>query len=78
MQKLEFDIDYTSKYKNFDETRSTDVYIMDPAEYEFQSKFTSDRRKKVQYGFDLRHSFGINEEFNEKKKNYENTMYNLC
>ena len=71
LQKIEFDIDYTSKYKNFDEPRSSDVYIMDPAEYEFQSKFTSDRRKKIQYGFDLRHSFGINEEFNEKKKNYE-------
>ena len=71
LNKFEFDIDYTSKYKNFDEPRSEDVFILEPAQFEFQSKFNSDRRKKIQYGFELAHSFGLNEEFNEKKSNYE-------
>ena len=71
LHKLELDFDYTSKYKNFDEPRSTDVYILDPAEYEIQFGFNSDGRKKLQYGFDIKHSFGINEEFNEEKKDYD-------
>ena len=71
LNKIEFDIDYTSEYKNYDEPRSTDIFILDPAELELNFEYSSDIRKKIQYGFGLSHSFGLNEDFNEDKKDFD-------
>jgi len=71
LHKIEFDVDYTTKYKNYDEPRKKDTFIIDPAEYELEFKFNSDSRKKIEYSFDLGHTFGLNEDFNEKKKDYD-------
>ena len=71
LNRIGIDFDYTSNYKNYDEPRKENIYIIDPAEFEFEFSFNSDNRKKFQYSFDLEHSFGINEQFNERKRNFE-------
>jgi hypothetical protein len=71
LHKIEFDVDYTTKYNNYDEPRKKDTFIIDPAEYELELKFNSDSRKKIEYSFDLGHTFGLNEDFNENKKDYD-------
>lgn len=71
LQELEFDIDYTSEYKNFDEPRNEDTFIMDPAEYEYSFAFKSDDRKKIIYGFDIQNSFAVNEDFDENKRGFK-------
>lgn len=68
LEEFEFDIDYTSEYKNFDEPRKENVYIIDPEEYEFSFAYMSDKRKKITYGFDIQRSFAVNEDFDENKK----------
>ena len=68
LEEFEFDIDYTSEYKNFDEPRKENVYIIDPEEYEFSFAYMSDKRKKFTYGFDIQRSFAVNEDFDENKK----------
>ena len=68
LEEFEFDIDYTSEYKNFDEPRKENVYIIDPEEYEFSFAYMSDKRKKFTYGFDIQKSFAVNEDFDENKK----------
>ena len=68
LEEFEFDIDYTSQYKNFDEPRKENVYIIDPEEYEFSFAYMSDKRKKFTYGFDIQRSFAVNEDFDENKK----------
>ena len=68
LEEFEFDIDYTSEYKNFDEPRKENVYIIDPEEYEFSFAYMSDKRKKFTYGFDFQRSFAVNEDFDENKK----------
>jgi len=67
LHKIELDVDYTSKYKNYDEPRKKDTFIFDPAEFEFQLKFNSDSRKKFKYLFDLKHLYAVGEDFNENK-----------
>ena len=71
LNRIGIDFDYTSNYKNYDEPRKENIYIIDPAEFELEFSFNSDNRKKFQYSFDLEHSFGINEQFNERKRNFE-------
>ena len=67
LHKIEFDIDYTSEYKNYDEPRKTDTFIIDPAELEFQFSYNSDNRKKLKYGIELQYLFANDEDFNENK-----------
>ena len=71
LDKFGIDLDYTSAYKNYDEPRKKDTYIIDPAEVEFQFEFDSDDRKKIQYSFDLGHRYSINEDFNENKRGFD-------
>ena len=67
LHEIEFDIDYTSEYKNYDEPRKTDTFIIDPAEVEFQFSYNSDNRKKLKYGIELQYLFANGEDFNENK-----------
>ena len=71
LHEFEFDIDYTSEYKNFDETRKDNVYIIDPEEFELSFAFMSDKRKKLMYGFDVQSSFAVNEDFDENKSGFK-------
>ena len=67
LHEIEFDIDYTSEYKNYDEPRKTDTFIIDPAEVEFQFSYNSDNRKKLKYGIELQYLFANGEDFHENK-----------
>ena len=71
LNKFAIDLDYTSAYKNYDEPRKKDTYIIDPAEFEFQFEFDSDNRKKIQYSLDLAHKYSVNENFNENKRDFD-------
>jgi len=71
LHKIGIDLDYTSNYKNYDEPRKEDTFIMDPAEIEFQFEFSSDTRKKIKYGFEFQYLFADGEDFNEKKTETE-------
>ena len=71
LHKIGIDLNYTSNYKNYDEPRNEDTFIMDPSEIEFQFEFNSDTRKKIKYGFDIQYLFADGEDFNEKKTETE-------
>ena len=71
LNKIGFDLDYTSNYKNYDEPRKKDTFIMDPAEIELQFEFSSDTRKKIKYGFDLQYLTANGEDFGENKTETE-------
>lgn len=65
LEELKASFDYTSKYKDFEETRKDDVFIYQPAVYELEFSYKSDTRKKIAYGSGIEYSYGVNEEFNE-------------
>ena len=65
LEELKASFDYTSKYKDFEETRKNDVFIYQPAVYELEFSYKSDTRKKIAYGSGIEYSYGVNEEFNE-------------
>ena len=72
LEEIKASFDYTSKFKDFEETRNEDVFIYQPAVYELEFNYRSDTRKKLVYGSGIEHSFGINEQFSE---NYTCLLY---
>jgi hypothetical protein len=71
LEEIKLVIDYDSKNKNFEEPRSENSFINEPAKYEFQLQFKSDTRKKIQYSLGMEHSYAVEELFDEKKNNIE-------
>ena len=71
LEEIKLVIDYDSKNKNFDEPRSKNSFINEPAKYEFQLQYKSDTRKKIQYSLGIEHSYAVEELFDEKKNNIE-------
>ena len=67
LNEFRFSFDYTSKFNNYEETRNENAFIKDPAEYEVEFNYKSDKRKKTQYTFGFEHSYAINEYLNENK-----------
>lgn len=75
LEELKASFDYTSKYKDFEETRKEDVFIYQPAVYELEFSYKSDTRKKIAYGSGIEYSYGVNEEFNENYNMTEIEFY---
>ena len=75
LEEIKASFDYTSKYKDFEETRKEDVFINQPAIYEMEFSYRSDTRKKLVYGYGIEHSYGINEQFDEKYNESEIEFY---
>ena len=67
LDEFRFSFDYTSKFNNYEEPRNEDAFIKEPAEYEVEFNYKSDKRKKAQYTFGFEHSYAINEYLNENK-----------
>ncbi len=65
LEELKASFDYTSKYKDFEETRKDDVFVFQPAVYELEFSYKSDTRKKIAFGSGIEYSYGDNEQFNE-------------
>ena len=53
LEELKASFDYTSKYKDFEETRKDDVFIYQPAVYELEFSYKSDTRKKLLMDLEL-------------------------
>ena len=75
LEEIRASFDYTSKYKDFEETRKEDFFIYQPAEYELEFNYKSDTRKKLVYGSGIEHSYGVNEQFNENSSETEIEFY---
>ena len=75
LEEIRASFDYTSKYKDFEETRKEDFFIYQPAEYELEFNYRSDTRKKLVYGTGIEHSYGVNEQFNENSSETEIEFY---
>ena len=75
VEEIRASFDYTSKYKDFEETRKEDFFIYQPAEYELEFNYRSDTRKKLVYGSGIEHSYGVNEQFNENSSETEIEFY---
>ena len=75
LEQIKASFDYTSKYKDFEETRKEDFFIYQPAEYELEFSYRSDTRKKLVYGSGIEHSYGVNEQFNEDSSETEIEFY---
>ena len=75
LEQIKASFDYTSKYKDFEETRKEDFFIYQPAEYELEFSYRSDTRKKLVYGSGIEHSYGVNEQFNEDSSKTEIEFY---
>ena len=75
LEEIRASFDYTSKYKDFEETRKEDFFIYQPAEYELEFNYRSDTRKKLVYGSGIEHSYGVNEQFNENSSETEIEFY---
>ncbi|MDC0354809.1 carbohydrate binding family 9 domain-containing protein [Flavobacteriaceae bacterium] len=75
LEQIKASFDYTSKYKDFEETRKEDFFIYQPAEYELEFSYRSDTRKKLVYGSGIEHSYGVNEQFNENSSETEIEFY---
>ena len=75
LEEIRASFDYTSKYKDFEETRKEDFFIYQPAEYELEFSYRSDTRKKLVYGSGIEHSYGVNEQFNEDSSKTEIEFY---
>ncbi len=71
LEEIKLVIDYDSKNKNFEEPRSKNSFINEPAKYEFQLQYKSDTRKKIQYSLGMEHSYAVEELFDEKKNDIE-------
>ena len=61
------DFDYTSKYKDFDETRVKNRFFIEPENFEIQLEFKSNPRNKFTYGFEYSGTDFYNEPFDEQK-----------
>ncbi|MDA9622917.1 carbohydrate binding family 9 domain-containing protein, partial [Flavobacteriaceae bacterium] len=75
LEEIRASFDYTSKYKDFEETRKEDFFIYQPAKYELEFNYRSDTRKKLVYGSGIEHSYGVNEQFNENSSETEIEFY---
>ena len=75
LEEIRASFDYTSKYKDFEETRKEDFFIYQPAEYELEFNYRSDSRKKLVYRSGIEHSYGVNEQFNENSSETEIEFY---
>ncbi len=75
LEQIKASFDYTSKYKDFEETRKDDVFVYQPAVYEIEFSYRSDTRKKLVYGSGIEHSFGLNEQFDEDSSEIEIEFY---
>ena len=75
LEQIKASFDYTSKYKDFEETRKDDVFVYQPAVYEIEFSYRSDTRKKIVYGSAIEHSFGLNEQFDEDISETEIEFY---
>ena len=71
LEEIKLVIDYDSKNKNFEEPRSKNSFINEPAKYLFQLQYKSDTRKKIQYSLGMEHSYAVEELFDEKKNDIE-------
>ena len=61
------DLDYTSKAKDFDETRVKDRFFIEPENFEIQIDFKSNPRKKFSFGAEYSITDYYNEQFDEQK-----------
>ena len=75
LEQIKASFDYTSKYKDFEETRKDDVFVYQPAVYEIEFSYRSDTRKKLVYGSGIEYSFGLNEQFDEDISETEIEFY---
>ena len=75
LEEIKGSFDYTSKYKDFEETRKENVFIYQPAVFEIEFNYRSDTRKKLVYGAGFEHSYGTNEEFDENYNETEIEFY---
>lgn len=67
LMSMSLDFDYTSEYKDFDETRTQDRFIIEPENFEIQIEMKSDGSKRFSYGFDISNSNFFKQEFEENK-----------
>ena len=67
LMSFELDFDYTSRSKDYDETRVSDRFIIEPSTFEIKFGMNSNQNKAFSYGFDIRKLFFKNRQYNEKK-----------
>ena len=67
LMSLSLDFDFTSEYKDFDETRTQNRYIIEPENFEIQIEIKSDAGKRFSYGFDVSNTNFFKQEFEENK-----------
>ncbi len=65
--KYELDFDYTSTYKDFDEPRSENTFIIEPVRFEVKFGINSDDRRNLVYGVEISKINYYDEPFNEKR-----------
>ena len=67
LMSISLDFDYTSEYKDFDETRTQNRYIIEPENFEIQIEIKSNDSKRFSYGFDVSNTNFFKQEFEENK-----------
>jgi hypothetical protein len=77
LEEIKGSFDYTSKYKDFEETRKDDVFIFQPATYELELNYVSDVRKRINFRSGIEYSSGINEQFDENFNEIQLDLYSL-
>jgi hypothetical protein len=77
LEEIKGSFDYTSKYKDFEETRKDDVFIFQPAIYELEFNYVSDVRKRINFRSGIEYSSGINEQFDENFNEIQLDLYSL-
>ena len=77
LEEIKGSFDYTSKYKDFEETRKDDVFIFQPATYELEFNYVSDVRKRINFRSGIEYSSGINEQFDENFNEIQLDLYSL-
>jgi hypothetical protein len=77
LEEIKGSFDYTSKYKDFEETRKDDVFIFQPAIYELEFNYVSDVRKRINFRSGIEYSSGIDEQFDENFNEIQLDLYSL-
>ena len=67
LMSFELDFDYTSRSRDYDETRVSDRFIIEPSTFEIKFGMNSNQNKAFSYGLDYRKLFFKNRQHNEKK-----------
>ena len=75
LEEIKGSFDYTSKYKDFEEARKENIFVYQPAVYELEFSYASDKRKKIAFGSGIEYSYGINEQFDENHSMTEIELY---